>query len=221
VVIDSVLRTAGVLISVGDHRTRKKDVIERMTRQEITADAKEQIERRMIHEAEERGEIDRSERKEIEDELDEEQNKEIKQQWRAVPLLPVKLLGKQKQSLDHREPELPEESKSRDRVSSRHSLDSSRSHADKKAHSSHLAGRKSTHKDHRAGVGSSSAPISPAATHESSGARLGPQTTAQSSASAQAAPGQPPGPASKDEQPDVRKRDKVLNLLRKADMDMT
>jgi len=31
--------TAGILISVGDHRTRKKDVLERITRQELTQEA--------------------------------------------------------------------------------------------------------------------------------------------------------------------------------------
>jgi hypothetical protein len=212
--LTAISRSGGVIISVGDHRTRKKDVIERMTRQEITADAKEQIERRMIQEAEERGEIDRSERKEIEDEMDEEQNKEIKKQWRAVPLLPVKLLGKQKQSLDHREPELPQESKSRDRLSSRHSLDSSR-----KAHSSHQAGAKSTRGEPRSGVGSSSAPISPAVTAESSGTRLGPQSAAQSSAPPQATPERPPAAGPKDDQLEMGKRQKIMKLLRQADMD--
>ena len=38
--------TAGILISVGDHKTRKKDVLERMFRQELTAQAMNKIERR-------------------------------------------------------------------------------------------------------------------------------------------------------------------------------
>jgi hypothetical protein len=38
--------TAGVLISVGDHKTRKKDVIERMYRQELTNEAIHKLEKR-------------------------------------------------------------------------------------------------------------------------------------------------------------------------------
>jgi hypothetical protein len=37
--------TAGVFISIGDHRTRKKDVLERMDRQELTSEAIAKIER--------------------------------------------------------------------------------------------------------------------------------------------------------------------------------
>jgi len=41
----------GVMISIGDHRTRKKDVIERMFRQELTQDAIKQVEKRRQKEA--------------------------------------------------------------------------------------------------------------------------------------------------------------------------
>ena len=54
---------AGVLISRGDKLTRKKDVIERMMRQEITTEAIQEIDTRRLKEAEERGEIDESYRK--------------------------------------------------------------------------------------------------------------------------------------------------------------
>ena len=37
---------AGILISIGDHKTRKKDVLERLSRQELTGLAMEKIERR-------------------------------------------------------------------------------------------------------------------------------------------------------------------------------
>jgi hypothetical protein len=37
--------TAGVLISVGDHRTRKKDVLEKMSRQELTEEAMRKVEK--------------------------------------------------------------------------------------------------------------------------------------------------------------------------------
>jgi hypothetical protein len=42
--------TAGVLISIGDHRTRKKEVIEQMYRQELTTEALRKIEKRRIKE---------------------------------------------------------------------------------------------------------------------------------------------------------------------------
>lgn len=44
--------TGGILISVGDKRTRKKEVIERMFRQQLTEQAMEKIERRRLQEAE-------------------------------------------------------------------------------------------------------------------------------------------------------------------------
>jgi hypothetical protein len=49
--------TAGVLISVGDHKTRKKDVIERMDRQEMTEEAMGKIERRKQREMERNQEL--------------------------------------------------------------------------------------------------------------------------------------------------------------------
>jgi hypothetical protein len=44
--------TAGILISVGDKRTRKKDVLERMFRQELTAQAMETLQKRKQKEGE-------------------------------------------------------------------------------------------------------------------------------------------------------------------------
>lgn len=44
--------TAGVLISVGDHKTRKKDVLEKMHRQDLTREAIEKLERRRDRERE-------------------------------------------------------------------------------------------------------------------------------------------------------------------------
>ena len=38
--------TAGILISVGDHRSRKKDVIEKMFRQQLTEEAIQKVERK-------------------------------------------------------------------------------------------------------------------------------------------------------------------------------
>lgn len=38
--------TAGILISVGDHKTRKKDVREKMLRQELTAEALKKVEKK-------------------------------------------------------------------------------------------------------------------------------------------------------------------------------
>jgi hypothetical protein len=44
--------TAGVLIAVGDRRTRKKDVVERMSRQELTEEAIRKVEQRRIEQLE-------------------------------------------------------------------------------------------------------------------------------------------------------------------------
>jgi hypothetical protein len=98
----------GVLISVGDKRTRKKEVIERMLRQELTEEAIEQMETRRLKEAEERGEVDKSVRKRIEDEKNEIENEEIKRAWKVVPKLPKTLLGKGE---DHRQPSLPQKAR--------------------------------------------------------------------------------------------------------------
>ncbi|KAK3207446.1 hypothetical protein GRF29_103g1047171 [Pseudopithomyces chartarum] len=44
--------TAGLLITIGDHRTRKKDVLERMNRQELTEEAMHHIEKKKERESE-------------------------------------------------------------------------------------------------------------------------------------------------------------------------
>ena len=98
----------GVLISIGDKRTRKKDVIERMMKQELTSDAIEQMETRRLKDAEERGEIDKSVRKRIEEQKEEEENEEYKKAWASVPSLPKKLLG---MGEDHRQPSLPQKAR--------------------------------------------------------------------------------------------------------------
>lgn len=53
--------TAGVLITVGDHKTRKKDVRERMFRQELTAEAMKKMNRRAKKEMEMNGELEKGE----------------------------------------------------------------------------------------------------------------------------------------------------------------
>jgi hypothetical protein len=97
-----------VLISRGDKKTRKKDVIERMMRQELTSEAIEEMEMRWMKEAEERGEIDKSVRKRREEARDAEETEEIKKSWKVVPALPKTLLGK---GVDHRQPSLPQEAR--------------------------------------------------------------------------------------------------------------
>lgn len=52
--------TGGVLISIGDKRTRKKDVIERMFRQQLTEDAMHKIEKRKQQEQERSEELSES-----------------------------------------------------------------------------------------------------------------------------------------------------------------
>lgn len=95
----------GVLISIGDKRTRKKEVLERMMRQELTSEAIEQLETRWTKEAEQRGEIDPRIREQREEAKDQEQHEKLKKEWKDVPLLPKKLLGKGE---DHRQPSLPQ-----------------------------------------------------------------------------------------------------------------
>jgi len=97
------------MISIGDKRTRKKDVIERMMRQELTSEAILEIETRKLKEAEERGEIDPTIRKRRDEDKEDAENEEIKKSWKTVPSLPKKLLGKQ--SEDHRQPSLPQEAR--------------------------------------------------------------------------------------------------------------
>ena len=53
---------AGVLISIGDHKTRKKDVLERIFRQDLTAKAIRVIDKRR--------EQERSNNKELEEGVD-------------------------------------------------------------------------------------------------------------------------------------------------------
>jgi len=98
----------GVLISRGDKQTRKKDVIERMMRQELTSEAIEDMRKRWLKEAEERGDIDKAVRKRLEEEKEQAENEEIKKSWKTVPSLPKTLLGKGE---DHRQPALPQEAR--------------------------------------------------------------------------------------------------------------
>jgi hypothetical protein len=95
--------TGGVLIAIGDKRTRKHDVLELMMRRELTSEAIEKIQKTRLKEAEDLGMIDRETRKKAEDEMEQAENEEIKGEWKTVHLLPKKLLGK---SADTREPAL-------------------------------------------------------------------------------------------------------------------
>ena len=56
--------TAGLLITIGDRRTRKKDVIERMNRQELTEEAMHHLEKKKERESESEREDEGSEKKE-------------------------------------------------------------------------------------------------------------------------------------------------------------
>ncbi|KAK2629808.1 hypothetical protein QTJ16_000628 [Diplocarpon rosae] len=56
--------TAGILITFGDHKTRKKDVREKMIRQEMTADAIKKVEKKRRHELKAAGIIRDGEHKE-------------------------------------------------------------------------------------------------------------------------------------------------------------
>lgn len=97
----------GVVISIGDKRTRKHEVIERMMRQELTSECIEKVEARRIKEAEARGEVNPAMRRRLEGAKakEEAEDEEIKKSWKTVPLLPKKLLGKGE---DKRQPSLPQ-----------------------------------------------------------------------------------------------------------------
>ncbi|PVI07047.1 hypothetical protein DM02DRAFT_609423 [Periconia macrospinosa] len=58
--------TAGLLITIGDRRTRKKDVVERMNRQELTEEAMHHLEKKKERESESEREEDGTDRKERE-----------------------------------------------------------------------------------------------------------------------------------------------------------
>jgi Protein of unknown function (DUF2985) len=182
----------GVLISVGDHRTRKKDVIERMMRQELTLDAKEELERQWMKEAEEQGVIDKNYRKQKEEEMEREENEEVKRQWKTVPLLPKKLLGKGE---DHREPALPQHSKKKS--TSQASLDSTSSTPSSSSSSSKTGFFKS-----KFGSKNDTSTMPPI--------REDPN-----------APSQPQAALKKPDQPEEGKRQKIMKIIRRADMDLS
>ncbi|KAF1956623.1 hypothetical protein CC80DRAFT_492146 [Byssothecium circinans] len=56
--------TAGLLITIGDRRTRKKDVVDRMNRQELTEEAMHHLERKKERESESEREDESSDRRE-------------------------------------------------------------------------------------------------------------------------------------------------------------
>ncbi|KAG9240955.1 hypothetical protein BJ878DRAFT_559272 [Calycina marina] len=168
--------TAGVLISKGDKRTRKTEVIERMMRQELTQEAMDKVNERRIRIAEERGELDPMEKAHIENEKarkEEEENQEIKKSWKSVPSLPKKLLGKGE---DHRQPALPQEARS-----SNPSMASSIEKG-KKGKSKNVVGLSSLKED----------PIQPI---------------------------RPVEPAATSDDPRISNRQKIMSMLRKADLD--
>ncbi|KAI9648573.1 hypothetical protein NHQ30_003209 [Ciborinia camelliae] len=57
--------TAGVLISVGDHRTRKKDVLEKMFKQDLTKEAIHKMEKKRGKEKEKNGELEVKNQEEV------------------------------------------------------------------------------------------------------------------------------------------------------------
>jgi len=113
--------TGGILISVGDKRTRKKDVIERMFRQELTHDAMKEVRKRRQKEAEHIEQSNAESDAEIApihvpppvhkikdmDEVMKDQNVEIatgtrrssKNRWRDIPRMPW-LMRKEKEELE-------------------------------------------------------------------------------------------------------------------------
>lgn len=185
----------GVLISRGDKRTRKKDVLELMMRRELTSEAIEKMQKNKMKEAEETGIIDRDMRKRAEDEMEREENEKIKSEWKRVPFLPKKLLGK---GWDSREPALPKRHRHR------------RKAVEEDAAIAH-ANPSKAEGDAIASAGPSTAPKTGLA------ARLGLGTKPEEVERVDHAPAMPQRPA----QPEEGKRDKIMKFIRRADMDMS
>lgn len=100
--------TGGVLISVGDHRTRKKDVIEKMFRQELTSDAMRKVEKKRMKDAEKSGNVSGADTPNpvesrgpgsFKHEMEKQQEKEeIKKEWKSIPKIPLNVLKKVRDS---------------------------------------------------------------------------------------------------------------------------
>jgi Protein of unknown function (DUF2985) len=191
--------TGGILISVGDRRTRKTDVLELMMRRELTSEAIEKIQKQKMKEAEDLGMIDKSTRKRAEDEMDEAENEEIKKAWKTVPLLPKKLLGKGE---DHREPALP------------------------RKHRRSRKRRARTNEETKATVDSQSAPSPAAKPSPSLASRLGFGSKSTSGPShvdrIDHAPSLPEPAARRNNNPPTQGTwDKIMRVIRRADMDLS
>jgi hypothetical protein len=189
----------GVFISIGDHRTRKKDVLELMMRRELTSEAIEKIVKQRMKEAEEQGVIDKSTRKKAEDEMDDAENEEIKKAWKKVPLLPKTLLGK---GVDSREPSLPQKYRK-----------SSKRHPQTEGKGKEMADSKST-------------PTPAAKPTIAARLGLGMKSTTQTSGPSQVdridhAPAHPEPATTKNNDPQQGTKDKIMRMIRRADMDIS
>lgn len=110
--------SGGVLIMIGDRRTRKKDVVERLFRQELTEEAMKKMEKRKVKEEEERKsmQIERDTRKSLQ--LPEERKSmqlpgqgrkslQSNRYWYSDP--PVEQNEQSSQGITHHEPTSPVE----------------------------------------------------------------------------------------------------------------
>ena len=103
--------SGGALIAIGDKRTRKKEVVERLEVEEMTVEQVHKMEEEWVEEADKAGVIDPAAKehlKQKKEERESKENEEIKKSWKSVPLLPKKLLGKGE---DHRQPSLPQKAR--------------------------------------------------------------------------------------------------------------
>lgn len=74
--------TGGVLIMIGDRRTRKKDVVERLFRQELTEEAMKKMKKRKVKEERKSMQLEREERKSMQVDREGRENLQIERQER-------------------------------------------------------------------------------------------------------------------------------------------
>lgn len=74
--------TGGVLIMIGDRRTRKKDVVERLFRQELTEEAMKKMEKRKVKEERKSMQLEREERKSMQVDREGRESMQIERQER-------------------------------------------------------------------------------------------------------------------------------------------
>ncbi|KAJ5381745.1 uncharacterized protein N7496_004173 [Penicillium cataractarum] len=85
--------TGGVLIMIGDRRTRKKDVVERLFRQELTEEAMKKMEKRKVKEERKSMQLEREERKSMQVDHEGRKSTQLERKERASMQVDRKEVG--------------------------------------------------------------------------------------------------------------------------------